>query len=121
MAEDLYLPVIAVAALAWCLWLALCQRQTDRSHTPVLVWREASDAGFSEWKDLDGVPSTAEYSDVLAAVRRAAHPGVSAVQFASVVRPPDAPDYTLRVLFMSGVREPGPERTSADSPLLRMG
>jgi hypothetical protein len=28
------------------------------------------------------------------------------VQFASVVQPADAPDFTLRVLFMSAVREP---------------
>lgn len=106
--------MVAVAALSWCLWLALCQRRSDRSYSPTLVWREASYAGWSEWVDLEDVSPSAEYSDVLAAVREKAHPGVTAVQFASVVRPRGAPDYTLRVLFMSGVREPAPDRTFID-------
>ena len=61
--------MVAVAALSWCLWLALRQRRDDRSDSPTFVWREASDAGWSEWADLEGVSPSAEYSDVLAAVR----------------------------------------------------
>ncbi|MET0475253.1 MAG: hypothetical protein ABW001_11515 [Mycobacterium sp.] len=112
MFDDVCLPMVAMAALSCCLWLALRQRRGERSDTPTMVWREASNAGSSEWIDLDEVSPSAAYSDVLAAVRRAAHPGVSAVQFASVVRPQGAPDHTLRVLFMSGVRDPAPDRTS---------
>jgi hypothetical protein len=111
MLDDLYLPVIAIVVLSCCLVCALGQLRTDHPHGPTLLWREALDDGWSDWIALEGVSSVADYTAVLAAVREAAHPGAIAVQFAFVVRPCDAPEYTLRVLFLSDVREPGHDHT----------
>lgn len=113
MREELTLPLIAVAVLFWCLVCALRQWRTERSAEPTLVWREATAGGWSQWHQLTGVAPSADYATVLAAVRAHAREGATAVQFATVVHPADAPDYTLRVLFMSAVREPGPDRVLA--------
>jgi len=106
MPEELTLPIIAAAILLWYLVCALRQRRTERSNEPTLVWREARVSGWSEWHELTAIGPTADYTSVLSAVRASASPDATAVQFASVVQPADAPDYTLRVLFMSTVREP---------------
>jgi hypothetical protein len=83
------------------------QWNTDRAAVPTLLWREAGYSGWSDWHELTTVAPSADYSTVLSAVRANAAPDATAVQFASVVRPSDAPAYTQRVLFMSAVREPG--------------
>lgn len=113
MSEELTLPLIAAAALFWYLLCALCQWRTERSAEPMLLWREATAAGWSAWHELNAVAPSADYATVLDAVRARVTEGATAVQFASVVQPADAPDYTLRVLFMSAVREAGPERVPA--------
>ncbi|MET0451115.1 MAG: hypothetical protein ABW137_04705 [Mycobacterium sp.] len=112
MADELCLPLIAGAALLWYLVCALRQLRTERSERPTFVWREASASGWSEWVELEDVSPTADYADVLSAVRDEAHPGTTAVQFALVVAPVDAPDYTLRVIFMSEVRESSHDLTA---------
>jgi hypothetical protein len=106
MLDDLYLPVIAIVVLCCCLVCALSQLRSDQSHGPTLLWRQASDDGWSDWTALTGVSSAADYAGVLEAVRDAAGDDAIAVQFAFVVQPPGAPEYTLRVLFISDVREP---------------
>jgi hypothetical protein len=106
MPEELTLPIIAAAILLWYLVCALRQGRTERSNEPTLVWREARVGGWSEWHELTAIGPPADYTSVLSAVRANASPAATAVQFASVVQPADAPDYTLRVLFMSAVREP---------------
>jgi hypothetical protein len=111
MADVLCLPVIAAAVLVWYLACALCQLRSESTPTPTFVWREASQTTWSDWIELEGVSPSADYATVLAAVRGEAHAAAAAVQFASVVRPPDAPDFTLRVLFTSAVREPSHDRT----------
>ncbi|MGH3642229.1 MAG: hypothetical protein ACRDUX_24730 [Mycobacterium sp.] len=113
MADVLCLPVIAAAVLLWYLACALCQLRSEAAHTPIFVWREASETTWSDWIELEGVSPSADYATVLTAVRGEAHAYAVAVQFASVVRPPDAPDFTLRVLFTSAVREPSHDRTLA--------
>jgi hypothetical protein len=106
MSEELTLPIIAAVVLLWYLVCALRQGQTERSTEPTLVWREATVHGWSKWRALSAVAPSADYTTVLSAVRVNATPDATAVQFATVVHPADAPDYTLRVLFMSAVREP---------------
>ena len=106
MPDELTLPLIAAGMLLWYLVCALRQRRTERSNVPVLVWREARVGGWSDWHELTALAPSADYTSVLSAVRASATPDATAVQFASVVQPADAPDYTLRVLFMSAVREP---------------
>jgi hypothetical protein len=110
MFEDLGLPLIAAAVLLWYLVCALWQRHDEKPAEPMFVWREATATGWSEWRDLIAVPASTDYTGVLAAVRAHASRHATAVQFASVVHPADAPDYTLRVLFVSAVREPSPDR-----------
>jgi hypothetical protein len=106
MPDELTLPVIAAAVLLWYLICALRQWRGERPAEPMLVWREATVGGWSEWHQLTAVAPSADYTGVLAAVRAKASPDATAVQFANVVRPADAPDFTLRVLFMSAVWEP---------------
>jgi len=107
MSEDLTLPIIAVGVLLWCLVCALRQWRTERwiEPEPTVVWREAGVGGWSDWYELTDVDPSADYDGVLSAVRVNANPGATAVQFAAVVQPAGAPAYTLRVLFMSAVRE----------------
>jgi hypothetical protein len=87
--------------------------RTERTYSPIFVWREASESGWSDWMDLEDVSPSAEYASVLTVVRDRARDGATAVQFASVVQPTDAPAYTLRVLFMSAIREPAHDRALA--------
>jgi len=110
MSEDLALPMIAAVFLLWYLARALYQWRTEGSAEPTLVWREATVRGWSEWREVPGVAASADYSTVLAAVRANASPDATAVQYATAAHPSDAPDYTLRVLFMSAVREPRSDR-----------
>jgi hypothetical protein len=110
MSEDLALPMIAAVFLLWYLARALHQWRTERSAEPTLVWREATIRGWSEWRELSEVAPSADYSTGLAAVRSNASTDATAVQYATVAHPSDAPDYTLRVLFMSAVREPRSDR-----------
>jgi hypothetical protein len=107
MPEELTLPAIAAVLLLWYLVVSVRQWHTDRSARPTLLWREARFSGWSDWQELTTVAPSADYSTVLSAVRAEAAPDATAVQFATVVHPADAPAYTLRVLFMSAVREPG--------------
>lgn len=105
MVEDVLLPMIVIVVLFFCMVCALHQLHSERTPWPTLVWREALECGWSDWFDLENVSSSADYSAVLTAAQEAAHSDAIAVQFASVVRPRGAPEYTLRVLFMSDVRE----------------
>jgi hypothetical protein len=113
MPEEIRLPVIAAALLVWGLVCALSQRRADTSAEPRLVWRQATANGWSDWHDLEGISASAEYSAVLREVRERASDDATAVQFACVAHPAGAPGYTLRVLFMSGVRTAGPDRDPA--------
>src|SRR6476469_6105441 len=106
MPEELRWPLVAAAVLLWYLVCALWQLGSENSPLPIVVWREATEHGWSEWIELDGVSATGGYDVMLAAVRDRADATATAVQFAIVVQPDDAPDYTLRVTFMSSVREP---------------
>jgi hypothetical protein len=103
--EHLGLSVIVAAALLWCLVYAVWQTHSEKASGPVVVWREASEHGWSQWIDLDEVAASAGYDAMLEEVRVRASADAAAVQFAVVAHPDDAPDYTLRVLFMSAVRE----------------
>jgi hypothetical protein len=107
MSEDLALPIIAAGVLLWYLVCALRQWRTDPSiePEPTVVWREAGVGGWSDWYELTDVGPSTGYDGVLSTVRANAHPGATAVQFATVVQPAGAPAYTLRVLFMSAVQE----------------
>ena len=113
MPSELLMSLIVAAVLLWYLVRALCQMRSERIYSPIFVWREASEAGWSEWTDLDHVPPSTDYATVLTAVRNRAHDRATAVQFASVVQPTGAPAYTLRVLFTSPVREAAHDRTRA--------
>jgi len=115
MLDDLYLPMIAIGVLFCGLVCALTQLRTERTDKPRLLWREARPDGWSDWTELEGVSSAADYAAVLSGVRNAAHDDAIAVQFAFVVRPCGAPEYTLRTLFISDVREPGHDRVRAIS------
>jgi hypothetical protein len=115
MSEDLTLPIIAAGVLLWYLVCALRQWRTERRSIepePTVLWREARVGGWSDWYELTEVDASTDYDGVLSAVQATASPAATAVQFATVVQPSDAPAYTLRVLFMSAVREPR-ETTSA--------
>jgi hypothetical protein len=107
MSEDLALPITAAGVLLWYLVCALRQRRTERSiePEPTVVWREAGVGGWSDWYELTDVDPSTHYDGLLSAVRANANPGATAVQFAAVVQPAGAPAYTLRVLFLSAVRE----------------
>jgi hypothetical protein len=107
MSEDLTLPIIAAGVLLWYLVCALRQWRTERKTEPepTVVWREAGVGGWSDWYELTDVSPSADYDGALAAVRANASPDATAVQFATVVQPADAPAYTLRVLFMSAVQQ----------------
>ena len=108
MSEDLTLPIIAAGVLLWYLVCAVRQWRTERraiEPEPTVLWREARVGGWSDWYELTDVTPSADYDGVLSTVRANATPGATAVQFATVVQPADAPAYTLRVLFMSEVRE----------------
>lgn len=105
MPEDIHLPLLAAAVLIWYLVCALRQARTERSDTPAVVWREATEHGWTEWTELPSVATTVGYDAMLVAVRERAEVTSSAVQFAVVAHPAGDPDYTLRVLFMSEVRE----------------
>jgi hypothetical protein len=113
MPEELCLPLIVAAFLLWYLARALRQVQSDRAHAPTLVWRQAWKAGWSDWTVLQAVSPSTDYATILTAIRNEAHPGVTAVQFATVAQSAGAPDHTLRVLFMSAVREPEHDRGHA--------
>lgn len=109
MSEDLTLPILAAGVLLWYLVVALRQWRAERltiEPQPMLVWREARTDGWSDWNELTDVDPSTDYDGVLSAVRAAATPGATAVQFATIVHPAGAPAYTLRVLFLSAVREP---------------
>lgn len=105
MPEDIHLPLLAAAVLIWYLVCALRQTQSERSNTPEVVWREAAGHDWTEWSTLPEVTATVGYDAMLAAVRERATVTSSAVQFAVVAHRAGDPDYTLRVLFMSEVRE----------------
>jgi hypothetical protein len=108
MSDDLTLPLIAAGVLLWYLVCALRQWRTERraiEPEPTLVWREARVGGWSGWYELTDVSPSADYDCVLSAVRATASLDATAVQFATVVQPADAPAYTLRVLFMSAVQQ----------------
>ena len=108
MSEDLTLPIVAAGVLLWWLVCALRQWRTERRSIepePTVVWREAGVGGWSDWYELTDADPSTDYDGVLSAVRANANPGATAVQFATVVQPVGAPAYTLRVLFMSAVRE----------------
>lgn len=114
MSGELHLPLLAAAVLIWYLVCALRQTREEAPGGPTVVWREATAHGWSDWDDLADVHASASYDVMLAAVRIRASFEATAVQFAVVARPADAPDFTLRVLFMSEVRE----RTAARTPTL---
>jgi hypothetical protein len=103
--DEIHLPLLAAAVLIWYLVCALRQARAERADGPSVVWREATAHGWTEWSELPDVSASACYDDVLTAVREHAAPASSAVQFAVVAHPAGAPEYTLRVLFMSEVRE----------------
>lgn len=105
MANELFLFAFAGAGLLWYLLLSLGQLHSERSSAPIVVWRAASDTGWSDWVELAGISASTEYSGLLATVRDQAQSDAIAVQFATVVQPSDAPDHTWTVLFMSAVRE----------------
>jgi hypothetical protein len=113
MPEEMRLPAIAAAILMWGLVCALRQTRARRSTGPRLIWRQAGPSGWSDWLALKDIPASADYSFVLGAVRARAAGDATAVQFASVAHPADAPDYTLRVLFMSNERPATPDRDVA--------
>jgi hypothetical protein len=106
MPEELRWPAVAVAVLLWYLACTGRQRRSERTRSPKVVWREATARGWSEWIRLDGVSATDGYDAMLAAARDRTAATATAVQFAIVVHPDDAPDYTLRATFVSAVREP---------------
>ena len=106
MSSDLVMSAVVVVALLWALACSLRQLHVERSTTVEVMWREATAEGWSQWRRLDGVSPADDYDTMLTATQNAAHTGATAVQFASTVHPAEAPDYTLRVLFMSTVREP---------------
>ncbi len=106
MSELLGLSVIVAVALLWSLGYTVWQARTQKATGPVVVWRESTENGWSEWTRLDDVPAAAGYDQLLGEVRHRARADAAAVQFAVVENPCDAPDYTLRVLFMSVVWEP---------------
>lgn len=105
MPEDIHLPLLAAAVLIWYLVCALRQAKSERADTSAVVWREAATHAWTDWTELQDVSPSASYDVMLAAVREHAATTSTAVQFAVVAHPADAPDYTLRVLFMSEVRE----------------
>jgi hypothetical protein len=115
--DNLHLPLLAAAVLIWYLVYALRQARSGRADVPAVVWREATADGWTEWADLQDVSADTGYDDLLAAARDSAAPTSTAVQFAVVVNPAGAPEYTLRVLFMSEARE----RFAARDRLLRLG
>ena len=106
MPEELLWPAVAAAVLCWYLVCALRQMRSKKTTSPKVVWRQATEHGWSEWIKLDGVSATDGYDAMLAGARHCAFPTATAVQFAIVVHPVDAPDYTLRATFVSAVREP---------------
>lgn len=105
MPDDIHLPLLAAAVLIWYLVCALRQLRSERGEEPRVVWREATLRGWSTWADLPTMPTSGGYDEMLAAVREHATATATAVQFAVVAHPAGAPDYTLRVLFLSAVRE----------------
>lgn len=105
MPDELCLPILAGAILLWYLICSLRQMRSDRVALPAVVWREATAAGWTEWIDLDELTASAGYDAILGAVRERADAAATGVQFAIVARPAEAPAFTLRVLFMSEVRE----------------
>jgi hypothetical protein len=106
MPEELRWPALAAAVLLWYLVCALRQLRSERATSPIVLWREATEHGWSAWIELDGVSATDGYDAILATVRDRAGAMATAVQFAIVAQPDDAPDYTLRATFVSAVREP---------------
>jgi hypothetical protein len=105
MPDELCLPILVGAMLLWYLACTLCQMRITPVASPHVVWREATTAGWTEWSGLTDVPASAGYDAILDAVRSRADAGAVGVQFAIVTQPDDAPAFTLRVLFMSAVRE----------------
>jgi hypothetical protein len=106
MPEELRWPAVAVAVLLWYLACTMRQMRSERTRSPKVVWREATERGWSEWIRLDGVSAADGYDAMLAGARDHADATATAVQFAIVVHPDDGPDYTLRATFVSAVREP---------------
>jgi hypothetical protein len=106
MPEELRWPAVAVAVLLWYLGCTVRQMRSEKTRSPTVVWREATGRGWSEWIRLDGVSATDGYDAMLAAARDRTGATATAVQFAIVVHPDDAPEYTLRATFVSAVREP---------------
>jgi len=105
MPEELHLPLLAAAVLIWYLVCAVRQLRSEQVTSPVVVWREATERGWSEWNEMDDVSAAVSHDAMLAAARDRATAAATTVQFAVVAHPDDAPDYTLRVLFMSAVCE----------------
>lgn len=105
MPDELCLPILAAAVLLWYLVCALRQVRDEHIDGLKVVWREAGAAGWTDWADLDAVPASAGYDAILCAVREHAESDSTGVHFAIVTHPADAPAFTLRVVFMSAVRE----------------
>ena len=110
MLEELCLPVFAAVVLLSYLVCAVRQLRSEKEASPTVVWRETAGPGWSEWSELIDVRSNATYDSIFATVSGLAHPAATAVQFAVIAHPDDAPDYTIQVLFMSDVREPVGDR-----------
>ena len=106
MSEELLWPAAAAVMLLWYLACVVRQMRSENPRSPKVVWREATPRGWSEWIKLDDVPASAGYDAMLAGARARADATATAVQFAIVVHPDDAPGYTLRATFVSAVREP---------------
>ena len=121
MPEELRLPLLAAAVLIWYLVCAVRQSRSEQATSPVVVWREATDRGWSDWTEMDDVSASVSYDAMLATARERATAAATAVQFAVVAHPDDAPDYTLRVLFMSAVCERSSGDTPRVAPLLPSG
>jgi hypothetical protein len=106
MSSELVSAAVVVVALLWALVCSLRQLHAERTTTVEVMWREATADGWSQWRRLAGVSPADDYDTMLTATQDAAHIDATAVQFASMMHPAEAPDYTRRVLFMSTVREP---------------
>jgi hypothetical protein len=116
MPDEIRLPALAALLLLWGLVCALWQRRPGPSTAPRLIWRDATASGWSDWHSLRRISVDARHADILTAVRALARTDATAVQFAIVAHPADAPDYTLRVVFMSLETPAAPDRDFAAAP-----
>ena len=113
MSEELRLPVFAAAVLLWYLMRSLRQLRSEQRTSPTVVWRETAGRGWSDWSELVGVSPKTTHDSIFGTVCDLAHATATAVQFAVIAHPDDAPDYTVQVLFMSDAREPSSIRALA--------